>query len=127
MSRVNTPRKVREQRRNIPPGLLSPQPPATASSGDSVVVRRQRATGRLYMAASYEKGVRTTSAASPFITPHHHRPARAPPPDGKAGQPPEVTLVLPDGPVLLTQHAAEALLAFTHDEYQHRHTVHHKS
>ncbi|MFE1930646.1 hypothetical protein ACFW95_09790 [Streptomyces sp. NPDC059474] len=39
--------------------------------------------------------------------------------------PPEVTVMLPDGSVPLTQHAAEALLAFIHDEYQHRRTSHH--
>ncbi len=45
----------------------------------------------------------------------------------EADEPPEVTVILPDGPVPLTQHAAEALLAFIQDEHQHHRTVHQKS
>lgn len=43
----------------------------------------------------------------------------------EADEPPEVTVILPDGPVPLTPHAAKALLAFIRDEYQQRRTVHH--
>ncbi|MCD9589695.1 MULTISPECIES: hypothetical protein [Streptomyces] len=41
----------------------------------------------------------------------------------EADEPPEVAVILPDGPVPLTQHAAEALLAFIRNEHMHRRTV----
>jgi hypothetical protein len=41
----------------------------------------------------------------------------------EADQPPEVTVILPKGPALLTQPAAKALPAFICDEYLHHHTT----
>jgi hypothetical protein len=42
----------------------------------------------------------------------------------EADQPPEVTVILPKAPALLTQPAAKALPAFICDEYLHHHTTH---